>query len=126
MNNEKPITAAVNAEHGKYYWVRPFERDSFEPAKCKIRADTLYFRFTDGGRMEVSRAWEYKPLVATNPLPPDEKIITDMCVTFNHSYGITKQNESDFGSGMTEEQQQALYAQMQQVLLNDIKRVYGY
>lgn len=62
----------------------------------------------------------------TKPLPPDEKIITGMCVTFRHDYGITKQHESDFGSGMMQDEKDFLYGKMQQVWENDIKPLVKY
>lgn len=48
----------------KYYWVRPYHKDEFEPAKCKELYGTnkLYFFFTNGSRMEIERAWEVEPL----------------------------------------------------------------
>jgi hypothetical protein len=49
---------------GNFYWVRPFHKEDFEPAKCKelYGTDKLYFFFTNGSRMEVERAWEVEPL----------------------------------------------------------------
>lgn len=49
---------------GSFYWVRPFQKDEFEPAKCKelYGTDKLYFFFINGSRMEVERAWEVEPL----------------------------------------------------------------
>jgi hypothetical protein len=54
----------VDFVSGSFYWVRPFHKDEFEPAKCKelYGTDKLYFFFTNGSRMEVERAWEVEPL----------------------------------------------------------------
>jgi hypothetical protein len=50
-----------------FYWVKPFEKDYFEPAKCRNRSSIkdqskLFFCFTNGSVIEVERAWEFKPL----------------------------------------------------------------
>ena len=49
---------------GSFYWVRPFHKDEFEPAKCRDRNGDgkLWFCFTNGSVMEVERAWEVEPL----------------------------------------------------------------
>lgn len=60
---EKPqLNIAVVS--GSFYWVRPFHKDEFEPAKCKDRYGDgkLWFCFTNGSVMEVERAWEVEPL----------------------------------------------------------------
>jgi hypothetical protein len=49
-----------------------------------------------------------------------EQIITSMCYTYRHDYGLTKSAGDRFGSGMTIEQQQALWQQMSQIFDNDI------
>ena len=51
---------------GNFYWVRCFPNQDFQPAIAKYRGSELYFRFTDGGEMGISRAWEIMPL---NPPP---------------------------------------------------------
>lgn len=55
-----------------------------------------------------------------------EQIITNMCYTFRHDYGLIK--HSDPGgytfpeiSGMTEQERQALWRQMAQIFDNDIE-----
>lgn len=58
----KPTKPQLNVEikSGKFYWVRPYYQDNFEPAKCRTYSelDKLYFYFTNGSRMEVERVWE--------------------------------------------------------------------
>ena len=54
-----------------------------------------------------------------------EEIITSMCYTWRHDYGLLKEAESgDFMSsitaGMTREEQQSLWRQMAQIFDNDI------
>jgi hypothetical protein len=49
-----------------------------------------------------------------------EQIITSMCYTYRHDYGLTKQAGDKLGSGMTQEQQQALWRQMAQIFDNNI------
>jgi hypothetical protein len=49
-----------------------------------------------------------------------EQIITAMCYTYRHDYGLTKSAGDRLGSGMTTEQQQALWQQMSQIFDNDI------
>jgi hypothetical protein len=49
-----------------------------------------------------------------------EKIITSMCYTYRHDYGLTKSSGDRLGSGMTREQQQALWQQMAQIFDNNI------
>jgi hypothetical protein len=43
-----------------------------------------------------------------------------MCYTYRHDYGLTKPASDKLGSGMTAEQQQALWRQMAQIFDNDI------
>ena len=60
---EKPqLNIAVVS--GSFYWVRPFHKDEFEPAKCRDRygKGNLYFCFTNGSIMEVERAYDYRDL----------------------------------------------------------------
>ena len=49
-----------------------------------------------------------------------EEIITSMCYTYRHDYGLTKLAGDRLGAGMTREQQQALWQQMAQIFDNDI------
>ena len=59
-NKNKPIVVS-----GNYYWVKSFKLDKeFEPAKCRDRHNNgnLYFCFTNGGIIEVNRAYDYKDL----------------------------------------------------------------
>lgn len=62
MKNKKP-QLNIDIIIDNYYWVRPFENDKFEPAKCNFYAKELYFFFTNGSRMPTSSAWEVKSLV---------------------------------------------------------------
>jgi hypothetical protein len=50
-----------------------------------------------------------------------EQIITSMCYTYRHDYGLTKPSGDRLGAGMTTEQQQALWRQMAQIFDNDIE-----
>jgi hypothetical protein len=54
-----------------------------------------------------------------------EQIITSMCMTYRHDYGLTKESDPggyDFpiSAGMTELQRKALWNQMAQIFDNDI------
>lgn len=49
-----------------------------------------------------------------------DEIVTAMCYTYRHDYGLTKTAGDKLGSGMTAEQQQALWRQMAQIFDNDI------
>ena len=49
-----------------------------------------------------------------------DEIITSMCYTYRHDYGLTKSAGDQLGSGMTQEQRQALWHQMAQIFDNDI------
>jgi hypothetical protein len=54
-----------------------------------------------------------------------EKIITSMCYTYRHDYGLTKHPDPGghtfpFESGMTKQEQSALWNQMAQIFDNDI------
>jgi hypothetical protein len=51
-----------------------------------------------------------------------EEIITSMCYTWRHDYGLDKDPENTFvfGSGMTVEERQSLWNQMAQIFDNDI------
>lgn len=68
MNNsnkpQKPLLKNIPLVSGNFYWVRPFSKDEFEPAKCRepYGSEKLYFFFTNGSMMEVERAWEVEPL----------------------------------------------------------------
>ena len=54
-----------------------------------------------------------------------EQIITDMCYTYRHDYGLTKYPDPGgydfpFLSGMTPEEQKGLWRQMAQIFDNNI------
>ncbi len=51
-----------------------------------------------------------------------EEIITSMCYTFRHDYGLDKSTTFSglLGSGMTSEERAALWMQMAQIFDNDI------
>jgi len=54
-----------------------------------------------------------------------EQIITSMCYTYRHDYGLTKHSDPGgynfpLESGMTPEEQEALWRQMAQIFDNDI------
>jgi hypothetical protein len=51
-----------------------------------------------------------------------EEIITDMCYTYRHDYGLRKSPEDpSWTSGMTEEDAKMLYKVMEQIYNNDIE-----
>lgn len=60
-----------------------------------------------------------RPMVASNFMKTREQIITSMCVTWRHDYWMEK-SKSGFGSGMTQDERDALWDQMAQVFDNDI------
>ena len=53
-----------------------------------------------------------------------EEIITNMCYTFRHDFGLDKSIGTGFAniisSGMTDEEREALWRQMAQIFDNDI------
>lgn len=49
-----------------------------------------------------------------------EQIITSMCHTWRHDYGLDKDTESGLSSGMTISERHALWNQMAQIFDNDI------
>jgi hypothetical protein len=54
------------------------------------------------------------------PLKTREQIITSMCHTWRHDYGLVKDDDSPITSGMTLEERKALWDRMAQVFDNDI------
>ena len=51
-----------------------------------------------------------------------EEIITDMCYTYRHDYGLRKEHgEPNWTSGMTEQDAKMLYKTMEQIYNNDIE-----
>ena len=56
-----------------------------------------------------------------------EQIITDMCCTFRHDYGLRKEEgDKSWSSGMTEQEAIMLYKQMEQIYNNDIEPILEY
>jgi hypothetical protein len=51
-----------------------------------------------------------------------EAIITSMCYTMRHDYGLDRPEDSafPFASGLTDQERQALWNQMAQIFDNDI------
>jgi hypothetical protein len=51
-----------------------------------------------------------------------EQIITSMCYTTRHDYGLEKSEKSifDLSSGLTDQEREALWRQMAQIFDNDI------
>jgi hypothetical protein len=51
-----------------------------------------------------------------------EQIITSMCYTMRHDYGLGKSEHSifDLSSGLTDREREALWQQMAQIFDNDI------
>ena len=53
-----------------------------------------------------------------------EEIITDMCYTYRHDYGLNKDpNDPSWLSGMTPSEREGLYNTMAQIYDNDIKPI---
>ena len=53
-----------------------------------------------------------------------EQIITDMCYTYRHDYGLDKDpNDPSWLSGMTPSEREGLYNTMAQIYDNDIKPI---
>jgi hypothetical protein len=53
-----------------------------------------------------------------------EQIITDMCYTYRHDYGLDKDpNGPSWLSGMTPEERKGLYDTMAQIFDNDIQPI---
>jgi len=51
-----------------------------------------------------------------------EEIITSMCYTYRHDYGLRKEpNDPSWTSGMTEQDAKMLYKTMEQIYNNDIE-----
>ena len=54
-----------------------------------------------------------------------DQIITGMCYTFRHDYGLLNEDEdSRISSGMTRVEQEVLFSKMSQVFKHDVKDVY--
>lgn len=49
-----------------------------------------------------------------------EQIITNMCYTFRHDYGLTKDLKHPLSSGMTDVERTQLWNSMAQIFDNDI------
>lgn len=49
-----------------------------------------------------------------------EQIVTSMCFTWRHDYGLNKHEDEPLSSGMTPEERSFLWKQMAQVFDNDI------
>ena len=53
-----------------------------------------------------------------------EEIITDMCYTYRHDYGLNKYpNDPSWLSGMTPDERKGLYNTMAQIYDNNIKPI---
>lgn len=65
---QKPVSTAEIVKEN-YYWVKCYQEDAFEPAKCRdvYGNGNLYFHFTNGSIMEVNRVWEYQELKYVEP-----------------------------------------------------------
>jgi hypothetical protein len=64
MLDKKPKND-ISAVAGNFYWVRPTEKEKFEPTRCDFYGKELYFFFTNGMRMGVKSVWEYEDLIYT-------------------------------------------------------------
>lgn len=53
-----------------------------------------------------------------------EQIITGMCYTYQHDYGLRKEEgDKSLSSGLTEQEAKTLYKQMEQIYNNDIEPI---
>jgi len=53
-----------------------------------------------------------------------EQIITDMCYTYRHDFGLRKEeSDKSLSSGLTEQAAKTLYKQMEQIYNNDIEPI---
>jgi hypothetical protein len=53
-----------------------------------------------------------------------EEIITDMCYTYRHDYGLDKDpNDPSWLSGMTPDERKGLWETMAQIYDNDVKPI---
>jgi hypothetical protein len=53
-----------------------------------------------------------------------EEIITSMCYTYRHDYGLRKEpNDPSWTSGMTEQDAKMLYKTMEQIYNNNIEPI---
>jgi hypothetical protein len=53
-----------------------------------------------------------------------EEIITDMCMTYRHDYGLNKlPSDPSWCAGMTPEERKGLYDTMAQIFDNDIQPI---
>ena len=53
-----------------------------------------------------------------------EQIITDMCYTYRHDYGLRKEEgDKSFSSGMTQQEAIMLYKTMEQIYNNNIEPI---
>ena len=56
-----------------------------------------------------------------------EQIITDMCYSYRHDYGLRKQEgDPTWTSGMTEQDAKMLYKTMEQIYNNNIEHLIEY
>jgi hypothetical protein len=53
-----------------------------------------------------------------------EQIITDMCMTYRHDYGLRKTDgEPNWTAGMTEQDAKMLYKTMEQIYNNNVEPI---
>ena len=60
------------------------------------------------------------PCLGTKILKTREEIITSMCLTYRHDYGLTKEPGLMFTAGVTDKEREAIYRMMSQLFDNDI------
>lgn len=54
-----------------------------------------------------------------------EQIITDMCYTARHDYGLDKHpDDAPFVAGMTQRERESLYREMKQLFENNFRDIY--
>jgi hypothetical protein len=68
MNQLEKPQRTLSVETGKFYWVKPYKKDRYEPAKAKDRHrnGVIYMCFTDGSSMLESAVWDIKQLEPYN------------------------------------------------------------
>ena len=54
-----------------------------------------------------------------------EEIITSMCYTYRHDFGLPKLDESLISAGMTDTERKALWGSMAQIFDNDIAPLFS-
>lgn len=70
---------------------------------------------------EVARAVEQAHGIFEEKTMNRNEIITNMCYTWRHDFGLDRQDDNPLSSGMTKDERSMLYLKMQQVFNNCIE-----